>query len=629
MAQLERRKSNPKSLSQSLSQSQSSPTADQLVRVEETYWSSNVSPGVRACHDHEVCPSNCASPTAADGKKSVLSKFRDTAKKLRHSLSSRRRNGIELQDPDHGQSHDLNHNYSLGQSHGLNHNYSYGQSHGLNRSLSHNYSHSQSHGLNRIASHNYSHGQSHDLNRIASQSRSHSYGLSHDHSHDHDHITPSWGATTEEDYDHEEDYDPEYLGAPMYESEAAPDCLKETARQHPRAEPVVSMSHRAPNMNHEAAMLGSDQPASPDTIADKTRAVVEKLATACAPSAAAHKNNNNNNNTSMIKSTTQTVANKLAPAYAAVSDATHNINANMISNTTHAVADKLAPAYAAVSGATHTGASMIANTSHAVADKLGPACTVMSDATHQIASKIASIAVTSPGAKPSQEAKAELVCEDAGNLKQCATGSPQTYDKGVSVKEYFLSKLEPGDDERALSQAITEAISPRKSAGDTGVVDLVKEAVTSFFRQEEASYPTGTSAGLTTDAPVSSEVETVASLDTSSSPREVQLKRVASVHAERPTSPSPVARGTSFITANPQLNRIASIHTERPSSMYPASRGSLITTASPQLNRAASVHVRSSKVLTNSANNSPIIPVSSNAHEVYEEENHGRILQTN
>ncbi|XP_042002176.1 uncharacterized protein LOC121751494 [Salvia splendens] len=370
------------------------------------------------------------------------------------------------------------------------------------------------------------------------------------------------------------------------------------------------MSHRAPNMNHEAAMLGTNQPKSPDPIADKTRAAVEKLATACGLSA-----NNNKKNTS----TTQTVANKLAPAYAAVSDATHNINANTISNTTHAVADKLAPAYAAVSGATHTGASMITSTSHAVADKLGPACTVVSDATQQIASKIANIVVASPGAKPSQEAKAELVSEDAGNVKQGSTGSPQTYDKGVSVKEYFLSKLEPGDDERALSQAITEAISPRKSNGETGMVDLVKEAVSSFFRQEEASHhPTEPSAGLIADAPVSLEVETVAALDASNSPTEVQLKRTASVRAGRHASP--VALGTSVITANPQLNRIATIHTERPS----------ITKASPQLNRAASVHVRSTKVFTNSANSSsPVVPVSSNVHEVYEEENNGRILQTN
>ncbi|KAL6516432.1 hypothetical protein OROGR_019737 [Orobanche gracilis] len=52
---------------------------------------------------------------------------------------------------------------------------------------------------------------------------------------------------TLDDDDDESIDDPEYLGAPMYESEAAPDILKENARQHPRAVPVVSDNHRTPN----------------------------------------------------------------------------------------------------------------------------------------------------------------------------------------------------------------------------------------------------------------------------------------------------------------------------------------------------------------------------------------------
>lgn len=108
--------------------------------VEEAYWSSNVSPGSRrTCRDHEVCPS--------DAKKSVLSKVKDTAKKLRHSLSGRRK--LELHNHDHD--HDVDH------------------------------------------SHNYVHDHHHNTN---------------------DHVTLAWGATVEDDYNHEQDDDPEYLGAP-------------------------------------------------------------------------------------------------------------------------------------------------------------------------------------------------------------------------------------------------------------------------------------------------------------------------------------------------------------------------------------------------------------------------------
>ncbi|XP_042044817.1 uncharacterized protein LOC121790739 isoform X2 [Salvia splendens] len=375
--------------------------------------------------------------------------------------------------------------------------------------------------------------------------------------------------TMEDDLDHEQAYDPEYLGAPMYESEAAPDCLKETARQHPRAEPVISESHRTPNMKHEASLLGGDKPVSPNT--------------------------------------------------------------NIVTNKIHAAAEKLAPTCAAVSNATHNSANMITNTSHAVADKLAPACNVVSDATHKIATKIAGIAVASPETQPCQEAKAELMSEDGGNLKarlnvtddagnpkQCATGSPQTYERGVSVKEYFLNKLEPGEDEKALSQAITKAISPRKSTGETGVVDKVKEAITSFFRQEEASNSTEISADLISEASASSEIETIA-----------EPNRLASIHADKSASPSAAAVDTSNTPTVVQLKPVASTYAEKPASQSPAAPDTSIVPANAQLNRVASVHVHSTKVFTNSTNNSPIIPVYTNTHEDYEEETNDKILQAN
>ncbi|KAI3679905.1 hypothetical protein L2E82_50885 [Cichorium intybus] len=58
----------------------------------------------------------------------------------------------------------------------------------------------------------------------------------------------------------------------------------------------------------------------------------------------------------------------------------------------------------------------------------------------------------------------------------------QTRDKGVSVKKYLMHKLEPGEDERALSQIITQTISPRR--------DKVREAMSSFLKSEEPSEST-------------------------------------------------------------------------------------------------------------------------------------------
>lgn len=50
-----------------------------------------------------------------------------------------------------------------------------------------------------------------------------------------------------------------------------------------------------------------------------------------------------------------------------------------------------------------------------------------------------------------------------------------------------MHKLEPGEDEKALSQVISQAISPRKGPGDTGVVEKVREAVTFLLRNNETS----------------------------------------------------------------------------------------------------------------------------------------------
>lgn len=242
-----------------------------------------------------------------------------------------------------------------------------------------------------------------------------------------DNTTPSWGVTLDDD--DEEDVDPEYLGAPsnifltlldyyfykqpdywytflvaiiyflqiicylciasclVYESELAPEPLKEAARQHPRADPVLSEKHVTP---------------SPRSI--KRNQFFENDNTEKLPD-------------SPSKTITETVTEKLAPAYAAVSDATHAF-ASKISNLTLTNSDN------------HE--SVIQNTPK------------------------------------------NVHFADVNNVDQNAnalTSPVRKWDKGVSVKEYFAEKFEPGVGERSLSQIITEAMSPRQSSsGDIGNV---------------------------------------------------------------------------------------------------------------------------------------------------------------
>ncbi|KAJ6670643.1 hypothetical protein OIU85_014501 [Salix viminalis] len=157
--------------------------------------------------------------------------------------------------------------------------------------------------------------------------------------------TPSWGVSLDDDEDEE---DPEYLGAPMYESEMAPEGYKEAARQHPRAVPVIPEKHVLPG---SVICAAEDKPMQ-------------------------HR-------------------------------------------------PKVAP--------------------------------------EQVASD--------PGRAPT----------DAASGYHFITGE-QKWDKGVSVKEYIMHKFEPGEDDRALSQVISQAISPRKAAGDVSMVDKVKDAVNSLLR---------------------------------------------------------------------------------------------------------------------------------------------------
>ncbi|XP_022543950.2 uncharacterized protein LOC106351686 [Brassica napus] len=89
----------------------------------------------------------------------------------------------------------------------------------------------------------------------------------------------------------EEEEDPEYLGAPMYESKKAPEELKETARQHPRETPVITETNVLSVLpsKHNAEQYTNQEVISPS------------------------------------KTVTETVTETLAPAYAKVSEATHAI----------------------------------------------------------------------------------------------------------------------------------------------------------------------------------------------------------------------------------------------------------------------------------------------------------------
>lgn len=220
----------------------------------------------------------------------------------------------------------------------------------------------------------------------------------------------------------------------MYESELAPEGYKENARQHPRAVPVISEKHVLPSSVKQGSELRED-PLSP---------------------------NQAGGTTSPNKTITETVTEKLAPAYATVSDATHAI-ASKIQNLAVSATAAATPQQQQQSGS-------------------APAAPQMNPITAASGSMLAPVATQSYSA-PSCARSAGA---QAG--KNVSVVDQQIWDRGVSVKQYLMHKFEPGDDERALSQVISEAMSPRKTGGGggehVGVVEKVKEAVTSLLRHD-------------------------------------------------------------------------------------------------------------------------------------------------
>ncbi|XP_038989051.1 uncharacterized protein LOC103716775 [Phoenix dactylifera] len=230
------------------------------------------------------------------------------------------------------------------------------------------------------------------------------------HGHDNDNPTPPWGVSLDEEDDEQ---DPEYHGAPMYESETVPDAYKEGTSQH-RSTAVQSPSalEKSVVFQHDNADKEPEMKQGDDML---EQPVLHHL--------------------DAIKETSCPHAKSLLHSPAAHQDPVGE------------------------SGTDKTLAETVTG-------MLAPAYTMVSGATQMIASKI-----QSPGTG-------------------YESGAKQMYDKGISVREYLMHKLEPGEEDRALCQVITEAVSPRNAGQaqrEVGVAEKVKEAVSSLLGREEVS----------------------------------------------------------------------------------------------------------------------------------------------
>lgn len=198
-----------------------------------------------------------------------------------------------------------------------------------------------------------------------------------------DNTSPSMGAKLEDAA--EDNEDPEYLGAPMYESELAPESLKETSRQHPRANPVVPGNHSL------SSCLNTEDKQAKETPATSKQETEKHIST-----------------------------HSLAPK-------------NTFLTITNPSEQETEPHF----GGTH----------------------------------VATSATTGSG---------RFNDNNGLNFSQMRSENRQR----------FANRSQKWDtDEKSLSQVISDSLSPRKSPGH-GVVEKVREAVSSFLWHDEESHPT-------------------------------------------------------------------------------------------------------------------------------------------
>ncbi|KAG4385284.1 hypothetical protein GLYMA_12G060000v4 [Glycine max] len=344
----------------------------------------------------------------------------------------------------------------------------------------------------------------------------------------------------------------------MYKSEKSPQGYEANARQHssPRGNPVFPEKHVLSSSDKHVVELDHQEKTLSRSISKKT--ATQPATTISSPNATTATTFNTHTNTNALfgpnKTMTETVAKKPTPVHVQKPDAAHITSKIQDRTVSKPTEHHDHPSPLTVKTARNTSLSYAAP------------CTPPAKLPSVVAS---STLETTPASVTPAPSSAPAF--SGKNTSPTA----KIWDKGVSMKEYLLNKLEPGEDEKALSQVISEAMSPRRTPGDAGVMEKVKEVVTSLLRTEEPTKY--------------ADMTTTATATSTTTPTRISRQSPVSTNASRISS---------------QMS--ASTSASRPSSEMPAS--------------------------TSGSRSSSQIPEFFNAQQdfaVGEEENHGRILQTN
>ncbi|CAL0304159.1 unnamed protein product [Lupinus luteus] len=479
----------------------------------------------------------------------------------------------------------------------------------------------------RLKNHDAEEGQNQKksvLTKVKEKAKKLRHSLSKKKHDDGNTISPSWGGFEDDGVEE----NAEYFGAPMYESEKVNGGYIENTNQHSRGSPVILEGYKE-NARHQHAregplisekhVLSSHDTAELEQDREKligrnmskktTQPAIATATKAAAPAAAA---------ATAFPSANKNMAEKLTPS-----------NAEGSSETAHSLASKIQglgvskPAEYRTSSASSTAANLN-NTS--LSNIVAPKPLVRMHSTVSSRAPRTPSAPMTPTALPSSA--------PAGSKNNSSTS--QLWDKGVSVKEYLMNKLEPGEDEKALSQVISEAMSPRRTPGDVGVMEKVREAVTSLLRTDEPKKHADTT--ITTPAssqtPVQTNNTTRASSqapgftnNTTQAPLQIPVSTNNTSHASsqipastnnsaRASSKAPVSANISTARTSSQ-GSVSNNNSAHASSQYPISTYLRATRASSQNPTST----------TNTTRASSELPVSTNAQEGKVHDHHSLFLE--
>ncbi|CAN1329235.1 hypothetical protein LINPERPRIM_LOCUS34608 [Linum perenne] len=310
--------------------------------------------------------------------------------------------------------------------------------------------------------------------------------------------TPSWGVSL----DDEDDDEPENLGAPMYETEVASIGYRNAARARPRNQP-----HHAPALS---APLVLEKPASTATTTTSSSLDSRRNKS---PTSKMHIAAGKQPQVSQM-TLAETLKEKPAPpqphnAPKAIPSEAQNLSVSTSSAPSGTKPELQAPGSTSSSSSTSRQEVAIGGTIKPSAPSSAPAAASSvtwkhspevkpNSAPKQSAPGPLNLEQAAPAPIATKPANPEATAEhpraysapapgEGAALDTGRTNSEQIWDKGVSVKEYILNKLEPSEDAKALSRVISQAMSPRKAPGDAGVVEKVKEVVSSLWQEDYSS----------------------------------------------------------------------------------------------------------------------------------------------